>query len=185
MSLHTISPQTLKQWLDNKEVLLIDVREPAEHKAESIPSAALIPLAKISKSVLPTYSNKKLVIHCRKGARGGTACEKLLGEDPTLDVYNLEGGMDAWKNAGFIIKSSGHCFLPLDQQVQLTVGVVVLTASILAYLINPLFFLISGICGAGLTVAGLTGFCGLAHIMARMPWNQSSIVSSCCSEKNP
>lgn len=181
MALQTIDARTLKQWMDTGEAMLLDVREPAEYKAESIAGAKLLPLAGITKSVLPDYTGKKLVIHCRKGGRGGSACEKLLAEDPNLEIYNLEGGISAWADAGFPIQSSGKFFLPLDRQVQLTIGLSVLLGSLLAYFVNPLFLLLTGFFGAGLTFAGLTGFCGLAIVMARMPWNQQTEATTSCS----
>ncbi len=185
MALRTIDAPTLKQWLDAGEAMLLDVREPAEYKAESIVGAKLLPLAGISKSALPNYAGKKLVIHCRKGGRGGSACEKLLAEDPNLEIYNLEGGISAWADAGFPIQSSGKFFLPLDRQVQLAIGLSVLIGSLLAYFVNPLFLLLTGFFGAGLTFAGLTGFCGLAIVMARMPWNQQSGAVTICSLGSP
>ncbi len=184
MSLKTVDAKTLKQWLDNGEAVLVDVREPAENKAESIEGAALLPLSTISKASLPNYSGKKLVIHCRKGGRGGSACEKLLAEDPSLEIYNLEGGISAWADAGYSIKSSGKFFLPLDRQVQLTIGICVLTGSLLGYFVSTKFFLLTGFFGAGLTFAGLTGFCGLAMLLAKMPWNQTKTSGkSCCMVK--
>lgn len=179
MALKTVDAKTLKNWMDNGQAVLVDVREPAEHSAESIKGAKLLPLASVRKSALPDCAGKKLVIHCRKGGRGGSACEKLLAEDPELEIYNLEGGIEAWRAVGLAVKNSGKAFLPLDRQVQLTVGVTVLVASVLGYFVNPLFFLLSGFCGAGLTVAGLTGFCGLAILMAKMPWNQKGEGAMC------
>lgn len=170
----TIDAATLKLWLDNNEAILVDVREPAEHTAEHIGGAILLPLGNVSLSTLPPYVGKKLVIHCRKGGRGGSACQKLLAEDPSLDLYNLEGGIEAWNAAGLTIISSGKYFFPLDRQVQLTIGICVLVGSILSYLISPHFLLLTGFFGAGLTFAGLTGFCGLARLMAKMPWNARS-----------
>jgi hypothetical protein len=38
--------------------------------------------------------------------------------------------------------------------------------------VNPSFIFLSGFVGAGLMVAGATGFCGMAEILARMPWNR-------------
>lgn len=178
MALQTIDAPTLKRWLDTGEAVLLDVREPAEYQAEHIAGATLLPLAAVSQSALPAYAGKKLVIHCRKGGRGGSACEKLLAQDPALDLYNLEGGISAWVGAGYPVQSSGKLFLPLDRQVQLTIGLGVLIGSILGYLVSPGFFLLSGFFGAGLTVAGLTGFCGLAVLMARMPWNQKTNLPS-------
>ncbi|MBN8543698.1 MAG: rhodanese-like domain-containing protein [Alphaproteobacteria bacterium] len=172
MALRSIDAKTLKTWMDTNEAVLVDVREPAEHAAENITGATLLPLGSVSKSALPPYAGKKLVIHCRKGGRGGSACQKLLTEDPSLEIYNLEGGIDAWNAAGLMVVISGKSFLPLDRQVQLTIGLLLIAGSILGTVFSPLWFLLTGVIGAGLTVAGLTGFCGLARIMAKMPWNQ-------------
>lgn len=171
MALKIVDVKTLKCWLDNGEAVLVDVREPAEHAAENIQGATLLPLGSICTSSLPPCAGKKLVIHCRKGGRGGSACEKLLAEDPSLDIYNLEGGIEAWNAAGLNVLSSGKAFLPLDRQVQLAIGLILLAGSLLGGWFTPNWFLLTGAIGVGLTVAGLTGFCGLARVMAKMPWN--------------
>lgn len=173
MPLKTIDANTLKAWLDKGEALLVDVREPAEHKAEHIPGAAPIPLGTICCGSLPDAGGKKLVIHCKAGKRGGMACEKLLAENPDMEIYNLEGGLDAWAQAGHEVKTFGKFFLPLDRQVQLTIGLGVVAGSALGYFVNPAWVLLSGFFGLGLINAGLTGRCGLAMLMARCPWNQT------------
>jgi len=96
MGIKLIDAKTLKSWLDNDEVVLVDVREPGEYAAGNIRGATLLPLGRISKSQLPPSDGKKLVVYCRKGMRGKAACEKLLAEDASLDLYNLEGGIEAW-----------------------------------------------------------------------------------------
>lgn len=181
MPIKTVDAITLKRWLDSGEAVVVDVREPAEYESENIPGAKLIPLGKISKQLLPDTTGKKLVVHCRSGKRAGSACEKLLAEDPNLEIYNLEGGISAWSEAGLEVKSSGKFFLPLDRQVQLTIGLCVLIGSLLTYFVNPLFAIFTGFFGAGLSFAGLSGYCGLAMIMAKMPWNQSKYkgITSC------
>ena len=162
----------LQQWLTNGEAVLVDVREPAEYAAEHIAGATLLPLSKVSAAALPPHDGKKLVLHCLKGGRGGSACEKLLAEAPALELYHLQGGMGAWNAAKLPVVCSGKTMLPLDRQVQLTVGLGLLAASALAWWVNPAFVALTGFFGAGLTFAGLTGFCGLARILAKMPWNQ-------------
>ncbi|MFT6220560.1 MAG: rhodanese-related sulfurtransferase, partial [Rickettsiales bacterium] len=52
---------------------------------------------------LPKLDGKKLVIKCRIGRRSAAACEKLLAQNPDLDIYNLTGGIIAWHNCGFEI----------------------------------------------------------------------------------
>ncbi len=168
----TVDPDTLRQWLDRGEAVLVDVREPAEHRSQHIRPSRLVPLRTISAATLPDLQGKKLVIHCLKGGRGAAACERLLAENPSLDVYNLSGGLEAWVQASLALEAAGRPILPLDRQVQLIIGFLVLSASALAYFVNPLFSLLSGFFGAGLVMAGVTGFCGMARLVALMPWNQ-------------
>jgi len=180
MDIKNIDSTTLKKWLENKEAVIVDVREPAEHAAEKIANSHLLPLSEITKSALPKSANQKLVLHCRSGGRSKKACEKLLSEDPNLEIYNLEGGISSWQASGCEVETSGKFFLPLDRQVQLTIGLGVLIGSLLGYFVNETFFLLSGFFGAGLIFAGLSGYCGLAIFMAKMPWNKASQkVTSC------
>ncbi|MFY9287857.1 MAG: rhodanese-like domain-containing protein [Alphaproteobacteria bacterium] len=173
MPVRSVDANTLKQWLDKGQAVLVDVREPAEYGAESIPGATHIPLARVSKKVLPELAGRKLVIHCRSGKRGGTACDKLFAETPDLEIYNLEGGIVAWTQAGYEVKKSGRFFLPLDRQVQLAIGSSLLLFSFLGYYFDSTFFFwLTGFLGAGLAFAGLSGICGLALLMAKAPWNQ-------------
>lgn len=96
----TIDTHTLKQWLEQGKAVLLDVREPDEYKAAHIEIAHLLPLAQVTTDALPDISGKTLVIQCQSGKRSATACAKLLTENPALDVYNLQGGIIAWHEAG-------------------------------------------------------------------------------------
>ena len=175
MSVKPVDPHTLNQWLSHDEALLIDVREPAEHSANRIAGAHLIPLGHINTAALPDMTGKALVLHCLKGGRGQTAAEKLLAQNPALEIYNLEGGISAWNAAG--LKSLSPVTrrppLPLDRQIQLTIGLGLLATVALSLLVSPYFIALAAIFGTGLTIAGLTGFCGLGILMARMPWNHT------------
>jgi rhodanese-related sulfurtransferase len=102
-----IGAKTLNQWLENHEVLLIDVREIDEFNAERIPEARNIPLSQIctEEPDISEYSGKKIVIQCRSGARSMTACAKFLEANPSLEIYNLEGGIIDWKRCGYKTQS--------------------------------------------------------------------------------
>lgn len=168
-----VDVKTLKNWLDNEEAVLIDVREIAEHENQRIAGATLIPLAEITKEKLPDIKNKKLVIHCQGGKRSLNACQKLMAENIGCEIYNLEGGINSWCGQGCDVISTKKFFLPVDRQVQLTIGSLVFISSMLGYFFNINFLFISGFFGAGLIFAGLTGNCTLAKIIAKMPWNKS------------
>lgn len=96
----TVDAITAREWLDNNEAVVIDVREPAEYDAVHIEEAKLLPLGSLTIDQLPPMAGKKLIVHCMLGKRGSRACEILLESNPALDVYNLQGGITAWENAG-------------------------------------------------------------------------------------
>lgn len=173
-TIKSIDAKTAKEWLDKNEAIIIDVREPGEHAAVHIEGATLIPVNTIDESKLSQFHNKKIIIHCQRGKRGTIACEKLLLNNPNLAVYNLEGGIEAWENAGFGVEKSNKMFLSIEQQVQITIGSGVLLGLILGYFLRPGFLFISVFFGAGLLFAGISGSCGLAMLMAKMPWNNKS-----------
>lgn len=103
----TIDVVTACEWLRNNEAMIIDVREPAEYESIHIENAKLIPLGSLKSAMLPDLQGKKLVIHCMLGKRGSKACELLGNSNPELDIYNLEGGITAWENAGLkVIKKT-------------------------------------------------------------------------------
>ena len=168
--MNTVTADTLKSWIQTGEAVVIDVREPAEHRGQHIKGSIHSPLNSISASSIP-LSAKKAVLYCQKGMRGQSACEKIA-ESTKTEVFNLDGGLAAWVDLGYDTESSGGSVLPLDRQVQLTIGSLVVIFSLLGLFVNPGFIWASTFVGAGLIVAGTTGFCGLARVMAMMPWNR-------------
>lgn len=171
MKYQNISAIEAKKYLDEAQAIIIDVREPAEFIAKHIQGASLLPLGKISPQDLPN-TDKKIIIYCQKGMRGKSACAKLTDKDESAVLYNLEGGIASWEQAGFNVVKGQSKVLPLDRQVQVTMGLFTFIGSAAAYFFNPLFMLIPAFIGAGLIFAGLSGTCGLALLLAKMPWNQ-------------
>ncbi|MDF1827039.1 MAG: rhodanese-like domain-containing protein [Legionellaceae bacterium] len=107
MAIKQIDAHTLKQWIEQDEALVIDVREPSEYASEHLAEATLIPLATISLSALPeAHPARKLVVHCRSGKRSQFACEQLLQEDPSLEIYNLEDGILGWMACGYPVHAA-------------------------------------------------------------------------------
>lgn len=95
-----MSVSEAKIKLDNNEITLIDVREPYEYEEAAIEGSHLIPLGEMTEEKLPTLQGP-IVIHCRSGKRSAHACQLLELENSNLDLYNLEGGILAWSEAGF------------------------------------------------------------------------------------
>jgi hypothetical protein len=70
------------------------------------------------------------------------------------------------------------------RQVQITVGAVSATGAVLALMVNPWFALVPLAAGCGLLFAGISGFCGLALVLAKMPWNRAAQCQSDSSSGN-
>jgi len=96
--IHLLEIETLKKWLANGEIFLIDVREPHEYNESHIEGSTLIPLDQLDLAnvTLKNKDKRKIVIHCKSGGRSMRACKILIAADPTLEVYNVEGGITAW-----------------------------------------------------------------------------------------
>lgn len=105
MSVKTVDAATLRQWLEQGDTMLVDVREPSEYRAQHIAQAHLIPLATIDAGRLA--DSGRIVVQCQKGGRGLSACEKLVRQNPRLEIYNLAGGIDAWMAAGLPVRTGG------------------------------------------------------------------------------
>lgn len=95
-----VDPATVREWLEAGEAVLIDVREANEFAGEHIPGALFNPLSGFDPAKVPPPGDKKLVIHCRSGARCGMAASRLQQAGYTGTIHRMLGGIMAWKTAG-------------------------------------------------------------------------------------
>jgi len=167
--LHRISAHDLADQLATKGVTVIDVREPMEYASGHINGSLNIPLARIAQAELP---RGPLVLVCQSGNRSAKALNQLLQQGHPHPVADLVGGVPAWQQAGFPVRKLKGAPLPLMRQVQIAAGSLVLLGVILSQTVAPGWIWLSGFVGAGLTFAGISGFCGMARLLAAMPWNQ-------------
>jgi hypothetical protein len=58
------------------------------------------------------------------------------------------------------------------RQVQITFGVLIMLFVSLGYFGVPFSFAITGLLGLGMLISGITGWCGLALLLNKMPWNK-------------
>ncbi len=176
MTIETTNSKVLKEWLENNQAVLVDVREIFENEAERIAGATLIPLGKVDIDLVPNFVGKKLVIQCRSGKRSLAACEKLVSQNPELEVFNLEGGIEGWKTCGFEITTGAnkHKSIPLQLQVEIIAGSIFAIGIILGLTATKFFFLLSGAIALGMSISKITGNCMMTKILQKMPWNRSN-----------
>ena len=169
-----IQAQQLNQDLQSgKRVALIDVRTPVEHEEMHISGSHLMPLDRLDPAAVKSAAGHadQCVLICRSGKRAEQAFQKLQAAG-CGNLAILEGGVTEWESAGLPLERSTRKHLPLMRQVQLIIGLLALTGSILALTVDVRFAIIPAFLGAGLTLAGSTGWCGLAILLSKMPWNK-------------
>ncbi|MDQ0316956.1 rhodanese-like domain-containing protein [Amorphus orientalis] len=98
-TLEVLTPQEVKEKFDRNEVVVIDVRTPAEFAFEHIKGAMLFPLSSFDASKLPGQSEKAIVFHCGSGVRSKRVAEACAAAGIT-QLAHMEGGFGAWKSAG-------------------------------------------------------------------------------------
>lgn len=184
MDISTVSPNELERLCkEGKKIDLIDVRTPIEFREAHVVIARNVPLDQLDVAALIQARNgtvEPLYIVCHSGSRGRQACEKFL-KAGFSNVVNVEGGTKACVEAGLPVVR-GKKALSLDRQVRIAAGSLVLLGNVLGWLVNPAFTGVSAFVGAGLICAGITGNCGMAMLIARMPWNQcSQTAQPCCT----
>lgn len=159
--------------------MILDVRERDEFEAEHIENSINVPLshfASVAPGVLNQLRERNVIVMCRSGARARLALEQiaLLGYSDKVNAKTYEGGIIEWKRRGKPVVQRKKAHLPILRQVQLASGTMIVISTLLGVLANPWFFAVAGFTGAGLMVAGLSGYCGMANLLALMPWNKTS-----------
>jgi rhodanese-related sulfurtransferase len=168
-----LNPAEVADRIARKRAVLVDIREPDEFRRRHVPGALSRPLSAFETAHPPTASASEVVFTCRSGMRTAAACERLARavDGPALV---LEGGVDAWAAAGLPIDEDKARPIEIQRQVQIAAGSLVLMGVALGLLAHPAFLGLSAFVGAGLTLAGVTGFCGMAKLVALAPWNRAA-----------
>ncbi|MEQ1608785.1 MAG: rhodanese family protein [Hyphomonadaceae bacterium] len=172
-TLTPIDAQSLARRLKSRELTLIDIRETDEYAREHIEGAVSLPLSRLEAGHVALRGTTPVAFTCRTGMRTNSSCDRLAAhvDEP---AYVLDGGLDGWKKAGLATYVDRKAPLEIMRQVQITAGSIIVLGAILAATANPAFIWLSAFIGAGLIFAGSTGWCGMAKMLAVMPWNRKA-----------
>ncbi len=156
-----ISPFHAQQLIYD-QALLLDVSA----KAENYPLNKL--LIDVKNNLFKNLQNRSILVTCQSGNRAQMAA-KVLSKSG-FEVIVIKGGNQAWSDAQLPI-IRGEAVISLERQIRIVTGGLGLIGSLLAIFVAPIFALIPLIIGAGLLNAGITNWCGMGMILAKMPWN--------------
>ena len=99
-----LTPQEAHQRVARGELKMVDVRENWEYARDHIPNATLTPLKLIIARPQEVITSDNIVFVCEVGQRSAVAAE-MAAALGMQHVYNLEGGMQAWRTAGLPTES--------------------------------------------------------------------------------
>ncbi len=154
-----------------KRIVIIDIRNPDEFAREHMPESHSVPLSELTKEKLNCCEDADyVVVHCQAGVR---TCQAIPQLDQLLPQYQiLEGGLNAWKQSGGALETNKKAPIPIQRQVFICVGILIVLSLILAHWVSPWFNLLILFFGFALFFAGITGFCALAKLLSKLPYNQ-------------
>lgn len=165
----------LKEALQNEQsesgADFINVCTPAEYQEKHIKGVRNVPLDSLDEHVSELQDKQTVYIHCNSGNRSQKAIDTLKEQLPNVQLVNVQGGLMAWEEANYPTNSLTNR-LPLMRQVMLAAGSLILLGFGLAFAVHEWFLAIPAFVGVGLFVSGSTGWCGMALLLSRMPWNQ-------------
>ncbi|MCZ3383760.1 rhodanese family protein [Kosakonia sp. SOY2] len=169
-----VSPQEASAQQQNG-ALIVDIRQADEFRREHLPDAVSLPLDDVlaGQTVTPISPDQTVIFHCQSGMRTQQNADALVRAAAPAKVMILDGGLNNWKREKLPTVQDKRQPRPLMQQVQIVAGSLILLGVVLGFTLHPNFFLLSGFVGAGLLFAGLSGWCGMALLLAKMPWNRS------------
>ncbi|MFG0283009.1 MAG: rhodanese family protein [Phycisphaerales bacterium JB039] len=152
--------------------VLVDVREPMEHRSERIDGAALTPLRQLDPEALRrAHPEARIIFYCRTGVRSANAAARFASATGGVGEH-LAGGIVGWKKAGLPTDRPVRTPIDMMRQVQIGAGVMALLGVGLGALVHPGFYALDVLVGFGLLIAGATGFCGMTQALALLPWNR-------------
>lgn len=170
-----ISVHSFKEVVDtehnNPTVDFINVCSPAEYAEKHIPGVRSVPLDTLAQHLNEFSAKKTIYVQCRSGNRGRQAIEILQKLGVSAELINVEGGLLAWEEANYMTGSHTQK-LPIMRQVFIGAGALVLIGVLLTHFVHQNFIILPFFVSLGLLVSGITGWCGMAFLLAKMPWNK-------------
>lgn len=170
-TLTALSPEETRHRVAASRAIIVDVREADEYVRRHIPGALSQPLSGWEAAHLTIDPQHDVIFTCRTGLRTAGACNRLAAR-VSGPAFVLEGGVDAWEKAGLPLAVDAKAPLEIMRQVQIAAGLLGLAGVVLGFAVAPAWFGLSAFVGAGLTFAGVTGFCGMARLLMLAPWNR-------------
>ncbi|MEO5523688.1 rhodanese family protein [Citrobacter youngae] len=175
MPYQTTTPAAIHS-LSGRSITVIDIRSREDWEREHIQGALSVPVTGNDVRLPPEFradEDSIVVFHCQSGMRTERYAPSLSSLVTPARTIIMQGGLNAWKKAGYPTQINRSKSLPLMRQVQIVAGSLALAGTLGGTVVSPYLYVLPGFVGAGLLFAGLSGWCGMAKLLAGMPWNRT------------
>jgi rhodanese-related sulfurtransferase len=171
-SVQSVGVPEVQGLIQEANTLVLDVRTPGEFETAHIDGAVNIPVDQLDPHLREIVHNAggTMVLVCQSGGRAEQAANKLSkqGKD---DLVLLEGGMNAWQQAGAPVRRGEVQRWALERQVRLVAGSLVL-ATVAASAWLPRTKWVGAGVGGGLVFAAVSNTCMMGNLLSKLPYNR-------------
>ena len=171
----TVEPQTLREWIDKHEdLMIIDVRSAAEFETMHIRGSYNVPLPLLSEHTdeLAERLGAQVVLVCQSGVRAEQARQRL-GTAGIETASVLTGGVPGFAAAGGGVVRGARRW-DLERQVRMAAGTLVVGGLLAGKFVSPRLRMLAGAIGTGLTFSAATNTCAMGKALSKMPWNKTA-----------
>ena len=167
--------RVLKRRLEEKNIVLLDVRTPDEYRKVHVKGAILLPLDSVDEETIENLSQslngQEVCALCLSGRRSALLARKLLDAN-FKKVSILQGGLRSWKDAEFpLVRGKGP--ISVNRQACLLIGALLIAGTGTFWYTHETWLLaVPALFGLGLFLSGMTGIPVLNNLLRKMPWNR-------------
>jgi rhodanese-related sulfurtransferase len=135
-----LSAQQAHEWINQKEAILIDVRSLTSYKALHIANSLHATHGDMIPELIISNPTERVILLCQHGDHAAQITSALQQKSiPALEsvlFYVLDGGLNAWRNAHLPVVRDTDIAMPIDRQVQIAVGIILLVAGLFSWLFS-------------------------------------------------
>jgi rhodanese-related sulfurtransferase len=165
--------ELVRMRTDDPAVHVIDVRTPGEFETGHIEGSYNVPLDQLDEHIADLAAlDHNVVLVCQSGARATKALEQLVAAGKS-NLRLLEGGITAWTASDGHVTRTNHTRWAMERQVRLVAGGVVVASLVGGKWIPPVRY-VAGLIGAGLAFSAVSNTCGMARVLAKLPYNRGA-----------
>jgi rhodanese-related sulfurtransferase len=168
-----ISPNELYKLIEGKNVIMVDAEEYFGKEPNNLFGEIYYQYDALNPDIMETHKDKNVVVYCNHGISSRFFARQLQAKYPNHKVMTLDGGSDALtKDAGMSCALNiTPTKMTITRQICAIAGGIVVIGGVSSLAYPPMTWLTIAV-GSGLCVSGLTGWCALANLLLKMPWNR-------------